>query len=75
MTAGSLLTDRHTGTWAQEPLGSGVAHFRFPKAFKRVLYVFVLKIIATLLFLPPKFAYVDFLLYLCTRNEVQIDPK
>ena len=45
MTAGSLLTDRHTGTWAQEPLGSGAAHFRFPKAFKSVyLSLFTFKI-------------------------------
>ena len=28
-----------------------------------------------LLFLPPKFAYSKYFLYLCTRNEVRIDPK
>jgi hypothetical protein len=34
MTAGSLLTDRHTGTWAQEPLGSGLRIFDFLKPSK-----------------------------------------
>ncbi len=42
MTTGSLLTDRLTGTWAQEPLGSGAAHFRFPKALKGFIIVFTL---------------------------------